>query len=165
MPKYFLESSAFTKRYKSENGSIFIDQLFEGVHTLFYLNLAIIEVRKVIFRLWKNPLKQDNQITEEDYNNLESRFAADIQSMTKIFFTEEMIDKSLEFLKKASANSVWIKSSFDLAQLTAYLITKEEFNDLFFVCADEASNLVEAAKVFVNDSYIIVPDNNLLVKQ
>ncbi|MEK7522087.1 MAG: hypothetical protein AAB569_00760, partial [Patescibacteria group bacterium] len=124
MSKYFLESSAFTKRYKSENGSVFVDKLFEGEHTLFYLNLAILEVRKVIFRLWKNPLEQDNQIIEEEYNNLESRFAADIQKMIRIEFSEEMINKSLEFLKTASENNAWIKTSFDLAQLTAYLIAK-----------------------------------------
>ncbi|MBU0722237.1 type II toxin-antitoxin system VapC family toxin [Patescibacteria group bacterium] len=160
MSKYFLESSAFTKRYRPEDGSIFIDQLFEGEHTLFYLNLAILEVRKVIFRLWKNPLEQDGQITEEEYNNLESRFAADIQKMIRVEFSEEMIKKSLEFLKTAGENSAWIKTSFDLAQLTAYLIAKEENNDLFFVCADECSHLIKAAKVFVNDSDIIIPTKN-----
>jgi hypothetical protein len=165
MSKYFLESSAFTKRYKLENGSIFLDQLFEGDHSLFYLSLAIVEVRKAIFRLWKKPQVQDNQISEEDYNNLESRFAADIQKMMRFEFTDEMINKSLEFLKTASENNVWIRTSFDLAQLTAYLIAKEEIHDLFFVCADEASNLIKAAKVFVNDSYIIIPDDNLLSKQ
>jgi len=50
-------------------------------------------------------------------------------------------------------------------QSTAYLVAKEEINDLFFVCADEASNLIKAAKIFVNDSFIIIPDNNLLLKQ
>jgi len=131
MSKYFLESSAFTKRYKLENGSIFIDQLFEGAHTLFYLNLAIVEVRKVILRLWKNPLNQDAQITEDEYQYLESRFAADVKGMQEISFTEEMINKSLDFLRTASENNVWIKSSFDLAQLTAYITAQEEINDLF----------------------------------
>jgi len=54
MSKYFLESSAFTKRYRHENGSFFVDQLFSSDSDLFYLNLAILEVRKVIFRMDKN---------------------------------------------------------------------------------------------------------------
>jgi len=98
---------------------------------LFYLNLAIVEVRKVILRLWKNPLNQDAQITEDEYQYLESRFAADVKGMQEISFTEEMINKSLDFLRTASENNVWIKSSFDLAQLTAYITAQEEINDLF----------------------------------
>ncbi|GFP33907.1 hypothetical protein HKBW3S42_02246, partial [Candidatus Hakubella thermalkaliphila] len=47
MPKYFLETSAFTKRYKSETGSDVVNNLFNNSKDLFYLNLAIIEMRKV----------------------------------------------------------------------------------------------------------------------
>ncbi|MCH7792935.1 MAG: hypothetical protein IID31_11740, partial [Planctomycetes bacterium] len=130
MSKYFFESSAFTKRYKQEDGSNFIDQIFSNNNDLFYLNLAILEVRKVIFRLWKNPQNQDAQINEEEYNALESRFASDIQNMKRVEFTEEMINKSLQILEEASANQAWIKTSFDLAQITAYLTIKDEYNDL-----------------------------------
>ncbi len=157
MSKYFFESSAFTKRYKSEDGSSFVDQLFNNNNELFYLNLAILEVRKVIFRLWKNPMNQDSPISEQDYRSLESRFASDIQKMKRIEFTEEMINKSLQILETASNSNVWIKTSFDLAQLTTYLTAKEEINDLAFVCADECSQLINAAKIFVGDSYIVIP--------
>lgn len=67
MSKYFLESSAFIKRYKSETGSDVVNNLFNNNHGLFYLNLAIIEIRKVFYRLWKYPLHQDNRITEEEF--------------------------------------------------------------------------------------------------
>lgn len=160
MSKYFLESSAFTKRYRSENGSLFVDQLFSNNNNLFYLNLAILEVRKVIFRMWKSPLKQDSQINDQEYSTLESRFAADIQNMHRIEFTEEMIEKSLNYLKQAIDKNVWIKTSFDLAQLTAYLVAKEEYQDLLFVCADECSQLINAAKVFVDESFVIIPKDN-----
>lgn len=160
MSKYFLETSAFTKRYKSENGSLFIDQLFSKNNNLFYLNLAILEVRKVIFRMWKSPMQQDSQISAQEYYELESRFAADIKNMHRLEFTEEMIEKSIRFLEQAIDKGVWIKTSFDLAQLTAYLVAKEEYNDLLFVCADECSQLINAVKVFVDDSYVIVPMDN-----
>ncbi len=82
MAKYFLESSALIKRYKQESGTDFVNSLFKDSHQLFYLNLTIIEIRKVFYRLWKYPqhLENDNlnPITESEFSNLESRFAADL---------------------------------------------------------------------------------------
>lgn len=65
MARYFLESSAFIKRYKREFGTDFVNSLFGNAHELFYLNLAIVEIRKVFYRLWKYPqnLQGDIQIT------------------------------------------------------------------------------------------------------
>ena len=152
MPKYFLESSAFIKRYKSEIGSDVVNNLFNDNHDLFYLNLAIIEIRKVFYRLWKYPLQQDDQITEEDFNALNGRFAADILQMQRIEFTEEMIEQAVSILKRA-----WVPNIFDLAQLSAYLIAKQEYSDIIFVCSDERSKLIEGVKQFVQDGDIIVP--------
>jgi hypothetical protein len=84
MPKYFLESSAFIKRYKSEIGSDVVNNLFNDNHDLFYLNLAIIEIRKVFYRLLKYPLNQDGQITEEEFNRLNRLFDADSLQMHRI---------------------------------------------------------------------------------
>lgn len=154
MSKYFLESSAFIKRYKSEIGSDVVNNLFNNNHDLFYLNLAIIEIRKVFYRLWKYPLQQDNQITEEEFKALVSRFAADTLLMQRIEFTEEMIERAASILEKA-----WVPNIFDLAQLSAYLIAKEEYPDMVFVCSDERSKLIEAVKQFVPDTDIIIPGN------
>lgn len=152
MSKYFLESSAFTKRYKAEIGSDLVNNLFNNNHDLFYLNLAIIELRKVFYRLWKYPEQQENQITEEDFNALNSRFAADIIQMQRIEFTEEMIEQAIAILER-----VWVPNIFDLAQLSAYLIARQEYSDMFFVCADKRSKLIDAVKQFVPDTDIIVP--------
>ena len=152
MSKYFLESSAFIKRYKSETGSDVVNNLFNNNHGLFYLNLAIIEIRKVFYRLWKYPLHQDNRITEEEFKALVSRFAADTLQMYRIEFTEEMIERASSVLEK-----IWIRSIFDLAQLTAYLIAKQEYPDMIFVCSDERSKLIEGVKQFVQERDIIVP--------
>ncbi|OIO72213.1 MAG: hypothetical protein AUJ85_10630 [Elusimicrobia bacterium CG1_02_37_114] len=53
MAKYFLESSAFLKRYKEEPGSDYVNNLFTNTSELLFLNLAIVEIRKVFFRLYK----------------------------------------------------------------------------------------------------------------
>ncbi len=152
MPKYFLETSAFLKRYKNEAGSDVVNNLFNNRHDLFYLNLAIIEIRKVFFRLWKYPLKQENQITEEAFKALNSKFAEDILQIQRIEFTEEMIGQAISALERA-----WVPNIFDLAQLSAYLIAKQEYSDMIFVCADKRSKLIEAVKQFVHDNDIIVP--------
>ena len=152
MSKYFLESSAFIKRYKNEAGSDIVNNLFNNNHDLFYLNLAIFEIRKAFYRLWKYPLQQENQITEEEFKSLVSRFAADTRQMYRIEFTEEMIERASSVLEK-----IWIRSIFDLAQLTAYLIAKQEYPDMIFVCSDERSKLIEGVKQFVQERDIIVP--------
>jgi hypothetical protein len=73
--------------------------------------------------------------------------------MKRINFTDEMIEKSTSILEK-----VWLKSVFDLAQLSAYLIAKETYPDLIFVCSDK-SRLIEAAKLFVDVNHIKIPEH------
>ncbi|OHB86151.1 MAG: hypothetical protein A3D13_09255 [Planctomycetes bacterium RIFCSPHIGHO2_02_FULL_40_12] len=152
MPKYFLETSAFLKRYKNEAGSDTVNNLFNNRHELFYLNLAIIEIRKVFYRLRKYPLQQDVPITEKEFNALSNRVAEDILQMQRIEFTEEMIGQTISVLER-----VWIPNIFDLAQLSAYLIAKQEYTDMIFVCSDERSKLIEGVKQFVQEGDIIVP--------
>lgn len=152
MPKYFLETSAFLKRYKDEAGSDLVNSLFNNRHVLFFLNLAIIEIRKVFYRLRKYPLQQDDPITEEDFNALSSLFASDILQMQRIKFTEEMIGQAITSLER-----VWVPNIFDLTQLSAYLIAKQEYPDMIFVCSDERSKLIEGVRQFVQEGNIIVP--------
>ena len=157
MSKYFIESSAFIKRYKSEDGSHVVNNLFNNSNKLFCLNLAIMEIRKVFYRLWKYPLQQDVsrgiQISEEEFRNLESRFAADLSIIQRIEFTEEMVRRSTEII-----NEVWVPNVFDLAHLTAYMVTKEQFDDIIFVCSDVRSRLISAVKKLYGDSQLLIPE-------
>ncbi len=152
MSRYFLETSAFIKRYKNEAGSNVVNKLFVTKCELFYLNLAIIEIRKVFYRLWKYPLQQDLQITTEEFNTLTVRFTTDILNMNRIEFTVEMIEQATSILERA-----WIPNIFDLVQLSSYLIAKQVYPDMIFVCSDERSKLIEGVKQFVREEYIIVP--------
>lgn len=156
MAQYFLESSALAKRYKQETGTSFINKLFlNPQNKLFYLNLTIVEIRKIFYRLWKYPqtFENDFQISDEEFGRLESRFYADIQQMTRIDFTQDMIDKTNDILEKQ-----WLKSVFDLAHLSAYLIIIQEYPEMIFVCSDKRSNLIDSAKQFVSEQKIIVPE-------
>lgn len=154
MAKYFLESSAFVKRYKKEKGSDFVNKLFSEGHDLCYLNLAIIEIRKVFYRLYKWPqtLEKDIQITKEEFENLNSQLAADLLKMYRIDFTDEMIEKSTKILEK-----VWLNSVFDLAHLSCFLIAKEIYPDLILVCSDK-KNLIESAREFIKQEEIKIPE-------
>jgi hypothetical protein len=160
MAKYFLESSAFVKRYKNENGSAFINGIFNGQDELFYLNLSLIEIQKIFYRLWKYPLQQDIQqniqITEKEFKVLMSRFASDLQQtfMHRIELTEEMIKNVTSVLEV-----IWIRSVFDMMHISAYLMVRQEYSDIIFVCSDFRSNLVQAAKKFVPEEFVIIPES------
>lgn len=158
MAQYFLESSAFIKRYKTENGTHFVSDLFNAGNDLFFLNLSLIEIHKVFYRLWKYPLQQDIQqnakLDQIGFNALTGRFAADLQEqfMHRIEFTEEMVQNCSIILE-----TTWVPNVFDLVQLSAFLITKQEYPDIVFVCSDLRSNLVSATRKFVPNNEVILP--------
>ena len=151
MAKYFLETTALVKRYKIESGSETVNYLFDNEpQNLFYLNLSIIEVRKTFYRLWRYPLRQEDSITETEFGSMEARFAADILTIQRVEFTEEMVGQATKILKR-----VWVKNVFDLAQVSAYLIIREEYPGLKFVSSD--IRLIEVARTFVRDVDIVTP--------
>ena len=158
MANYFLESSAFVKRYKEEKGTNFINKLFQEEHQLYYLNLSILEIRKTFYRLSSGIDQSYPKITETKLRSLESRFAADLLKMKRIAFTEEIIEKGVEIVKQGIKQRIWVKSSFDVAQIASYLIAKEIHTDLTFVCSDCRTNVVKAAEQFVDPKYVVVPE-------
>jgi len=64
-----------------------------------------------------------------------------------------MLDKADTILEK-----VWIPDIFDLAQLSAFLISREEYHDLLFVCSDQRSKLINGAKEIIGEANVIVPE-------
>lgn len=156
MAEYFLDSSAFTKRYKREIGTDFINTLFVGGHRLFYLNLAILEVRKVFYRLRHNPqsVEGDLQTTDVEFLQAQNQFAADILPMERIALTEEMIAYSETILENH-----WINSAFDLAHLSAFLIIKQEHPGMILVTADR--QMCDVGRILVPASDVINPDERV----
>lgn len=156
MADYFLESSALIKRYKIEPGTDIVNSLFIPTHRLFYLNLAAFEVRKVFCRLYRYPMNQDRPVSRKEYERLLAFFDQDLIAMHCLDLDDRMLRKIDAILDK-----VWLKSIFDLAQLSAFLTAQEQYPDLIFVCSDVRSNLVEAAKIFVADRYVLVPERSM----
>lgn len=141
---YFLESSAFTKRYTRESGSNFMDQLFlSNNHTFFYLSIAYCEILKVFYRLYKYPQQNENKITENEFNILCAKLSEDLLISKRIALTDEIINKSREILSVG-----YLKSSIDILHIAGFLVTKDFYNDLILVTAD--NDLSEVAMKFTN---------------
>ena len=155
MAYFYLETSAFLKRYREERGSFYLNQLLDNrSYDFFYLNLTIVEVTKVFFRLYKYPqnLENDQKISYEKFQNLLSQFAHDLLEMKKIILTNEIIEESKNVLQK-----VYLKSAIDLLHLTTFLIVKSEIPDVKLISADK--EIIKVAKEFVPESEIIYIEN------
>lgn len=155
MAYFYLETSAFLKRYREERGSFYLNQLLDDRSSdFFYLNLTIVEVTKVFFRLYKYPqdLENDKKISYEKFQNLLSQFAHDLLEMKKIILTNEIIEESKNVLQK-----VYLKSAIDLLHLTTFLIVKSEIPDVKLISADK--EIIKVAKEFVSESEIIYIEN------
>lgn len=153
MANYYLETSAFLKRYKQEKGSNFVNQLIEdNSSSIFYLNLTIVEISKVIFCLYKYPqvIGEVQPISKELFDSLQAQFADDLIKMKKIALTEEIIEKTREILEKGYLKSL------DLLHFATFLIVKKEFLDVKLISADR--NIIEVAKIFVPESDSINPE-------
>jgi len=140
---YFLESSAFTKRYTRESGSYFMDELFLGNNQLFYLSISYCEILKVFYRIYKYPQLNEHQITEYEFNILNAKLSEDLLHSNRIALTNEILNKSREILSIG-----YLKSSIDILHLAGFLVTKGFYNNLILVTADD--DLAELAMKFTN---------------
>ncbi|MCL5986116.1 MAG: type II toxin-antitoxin system VapC family toxin [Actinobacteria bacterium] len=141
---YYLESSAFTKRYAREPGSDFLDKLFLGNNRLFYLSITFCEILKVLYRLYKYPQHNERSITEAEFNRLNASFASDLLLAKRIALTDEILIKSREILDIG-----YLKSAIDILQLAGFLITKDVYSDLTLITADD--DLANFALMFTVD--------------
>ncbi|MBM3709849.1 MAG: type II toxin-antitoxin system VapC family toxin [Actinobacteria bacterium] len=141
---YFLETSAFTKRYTKEPGHQFIDKIFSANHQLFYLSVTYCEIIKIFYRLYKYPQINDTKISENKFNKLNAALSNDLLLASRISITDEIVSKSKEIL-----NVGWLKSSIDILILSGFIVTKDIYRNLYFITAD--NDLSDLAKKFSND--------------
>ncbi|MDI6602963.1 MAG: type II toxin-antitoxin system VapC family toxin [Patescibacteria group bacterium] len=153
MANYYLETSAFLKRYKQEKGSAFVNQIIEDSSSvILYLNLTLVEVNRVLFCLYKYPqaIGEVQPISKDVFDSLIAQFGDDLLKMKKIVLTEEIIKETREILEKRYLKSL------DLLHLATFLIVKKEFLDVKLISADR--NIIEVAKTFVPENDIINPE-------
>ena len=75
--------------------------------------------------------------------------------MQRFNIDERMVQNTDIILEK-----VWLKSIFDLVQLSAFLVIREQYPGLVFICSDIRSNLIKAARIFVTEEYILIPEHS-----
>lgn len=162
MQCYFFETSALVKRYKWEPGSDYVDGIFKNESTFYYLDLAVLEVRKAFYRLYKYPQNQDIQkretFTEEQFHNAEAQFAADLLRMRCIHFDSIVIQKAALVLEQR-----WLASVFDLVQLAAFLVVRDLNPATYLVCSDARSSLIEVAQQVCDPHAVIIPEQQSTV--
>ncbi|MCG2789495.1 MAG: PIN domain-containing protein [Actinomycetia bacterium] len=141
---YFLETSAFTKRYTKEPGHECIDRIFSENNQLFYLSVTYCEIIKIFYRLYKYPQLNDKQISEKDFNLLNAKLSTDLFYVNRISVTDEIVNKSREILEMG-----WLKASIDVLILSGFIVTKDIYKNLYFITADD--DLYDLAKKFTND--------------
>jgi len=141
---YFLETSAFTKRYTKEPGHEYIDRIFSENNQLFYLSVIYCEIIKIFYRLYKYPQLNDKQISEKDFNLLNAKLSTDLFYVNRISVTDEIVNKSREILEMG-----WLKASIDVLILSGFIVTKDIYKNLYFITADD--DLSDLAKKFTND--------------
>lgn len=142
MPTFYLDTSALAKRYKEEEGTKFIDGLFELLQkpenkaaTSF---LTFLELLAMITRLLKG-----RQITREAYDRLLANILRDLNTYFTISaLNTDILVGSVEVIKKHSLKAL------DAQQLTTAVdlekILKQLDERLVFIADDD--DLHEAAK-------------------
>lgn len=89
MPIFYLDTSALVKRYRSEQGTEVIEQLFSNPlpEDRFFISfLAIIELTSGILRLAKG-----GQLNEDTANEILARFRQDVRELFRVWPLNEEI--------------------------------------------------------------------------
>ena len=93
---------------------------------------------------YKYPQHNEQNITETEFNRLNASFATDLLRAERIALTDEILNKS-----RAILDAGYLKSSFDVLQLSGFLITKEVYPNLILITAD--NDLAGLTLTFTNN--------------
>jgi predicted nucleic acid-binding protein len=95
MARYFLDSSAFVKRYHQESGSSHVDALFNAPgNRVFVSRLALVEAQSAFARLVREGI-----ISLDDFHRSVSRLEADVAAKVLIVaaLTSRRLDEAAAF--------------------------------------------------------------------
>lgn len=92
--KVFLDSSAFAKRYIEEAGSQSIDEICQEATEL---SLSVICIPELISAL--NRRVREKSLSQKNYNTIKKALSEDVQDITIINLTPEVITKTTRLLE------------------------------------------------------------------
>ncbi|MFW6144256.1 MAG: type II toxin-antitoxin system VapC family toxin [Candidatus Natronoplasma sp.] len=103
---YFFDTSALVKRYHQEKGTVYVDEIFEGIvegkAEAFISSLTLLEVTSAFKRKQKG-----NMISESDfYDLIKTCFDEIIEHFTIVPANEDIINDSIENVLKYSLKTL-----------------------------------------------------------
>lgn len=134
---YYLDASAWVKRYYQEEGTVYVQNLFTGNQTIACASLDMIEVMATLSRKYKA-----HEITISQFKKKAQELENDWSGFIQIQMTSETVDMAKELAKKLA-----LRGS-DAVHLSSALLLQRRFTEkkdrLIVVASDY--ELKEAAK-------------------
>jgi len=134
---YYLDSSALVKRYYREDGTEFIQRLFDVGSLFVTSSLALVEVVATLARK-----RKAGAISQRVFEQKVEDFQEDWQNFVEVRLTPDVIDQAKEIAKVQALKGA------DALHLASALKVKEGISDravsIFFVASDK--ELKQAAR-------------------
>lgn len=140
MTIFYLDTSALVKRYKTEEGSDIIDNLYDNLprgHSMATSFLTVLEFVSAIRRLLKG-----NKISQDDFETVISTFSQELEPFIIRAIEDKIVADALNKVVKhalKSADSIQLSTVVELRE-----IMKDVGEKVVFVCDDD--ELVKAGK-------------------
>jgi len=150
MNYFYIDPSALSKRYHTEEGSDVVDELldimFPSKGRMIFISIwGIAETLSVL-----NRKKNEKNIKEEDFRKILSSFLGEASKFSIEPVTDKLVISSLRFILKHNINSADALHMASLIQIRN--VAKSFRNDVILVASDK--RLIRAAR----DEGIIVMD-------
>ncbi len=141
MVTFYLDTSAFVKRYKTEKGTGFVDKLFESLETPDRVATSFFGVLEFISACRR--LLKTGEIDSEEFKNLIANFLGDAERYY-IFHSvdDDIVSRGVEKIIDHALKSA---DSLHLATATEMKRLLEEAEETFVFIADD-EELCESAK-------------------
>lgn len=141
MVTFYLDTSAFVKRYKTEEGTEFIDKLFESLETPDRAATSFFGVLEFISTCRR--LLKAGEIDSEEFNNMVANFLSDAEKYY-IFHSvdDDIVSKGIE---KIIDHAIKSADSLHLATATEMRRLLGETEENFIFIADDEEHC-ESAK-------------------
>ncbi len=142
MDYFYVDPSALSKRYHSEDGSEIVDELFD--------NLIPNNPKRIFISIWGisetisvlNRKKNEKDIVEGDFRKILSSFLNEVNKFSIESVTDNLVISSFAFILKYNINSADALHMCSLTEIRN--IAKNFGNDVILVASDK--RLVNACK-------------------
>lgn len=145
MPNYFFDTSAVSKRYRTETGSMRVDALLSTAGSTFNISrLAAVELHSTLAKKVRI-----GQLTQAEFEKLTRRFRSDLKAKRwrVMRVTIHQFESAVRLIRKVGLTRNL--RTLDALQLAVALSLNDPVQPIDFVCADQALCAIAAAEGLV----------------